>query len=83
MAASFDNNEAKNSLDNIIVVPNPYIAFSASEIAGVRTGDRDDRVIQFRNLPEKCSIRIFTIVGERVATIEKDDPSPSKQKRFE
>ncbi len=70
---TYNNQEAKNALDNIIVVPNPYIAFSSSEIAGVRTGDRDDRDIQFRRLPRKCTIRIYTITGELVDRIEKDD----------
>ncbi len=72
-AAHFDNNAAKDALKDIIVVPNPYIAFSAGEIAGVRSGDRDDRRIEFRNLPPKCTIRIYTLVGELVDTIEKDN----------
>ena len=70
----FRKDLAKNELDDIIVVPNPYIAYSSSEQA-FRTGVRDDRRIEFRNLPETCKIRIFTIVGELVATIEKDDPT--------
>ncbi len=39
----------------------------------MRTGDRDDRKIQFRNLPPKCTIRIYTITGEFVDKIEKND----------
>jgi hypothetical protein len=72
-AASFDNQAAKDALKDIIVVPDPYIAFGAGEIAGIRSGDRDDRRIEFRNLPPKCTIRIYTIVGELVDTIEKDN----------
>jgi len=72
-AVSFDNQTARNALDDVIVVPNPYVAFSAAEIAGVRTGARDDRRIEFRNLPQRCTIRIYTVVGELVDTIEKDD----------
>ena len=41
----------------------------------MRTGERDDRRIEFRNLPPKCTIRIYTIVGEFVDKIEKDDNS--------
>ncbi|MCB0296474.1 MAG: hypothetical protein KDG51_14840, partial [Calditrichaeota bacterium] len=73
-SAAFSNEMAKNVMDEIIVVPNPYISYNAAEIAGVRTGDRDDRRIEFRHLPPKCTIRIYTIVGELVAKIEKDDP---------
>lgn len=72
-AASFDNQAAKDALKDIIVVPDPYVAFGAGEIAGIRSGDRDDRRIEFRNLPPKCTIRIYTIVGELVDTIEKDN----------
>ncbi len=74
-AARFDNQLARNALDNVIVVPNPYVAYSAAELAGIRTGQRDDRRIEFRNLPPRCTIRIYTITGEFVAKIEKDDPS--------
>ncbi|MFQ5706692.1 MAG: hypothetical protein ACE5HO_04535 [bacterium] len=74
-APSFDKQEARNALDDVIVVPNPYIAFSASEIAAPRSDQRDDLQIQFRHLPQKCTVRIYTIVGELVDTIEKDDTS--------
>ncbi|MBN2365574.1 MAG: hypothetical protein JXL67_05375, partial [Calditrichaeota bacterium] len=72
-AAIFDDRQAKNALDEIYVVPNPYIAYSSSEIAGPRTGDRDDRRLEFRNLPRQCTIRIYTIAGELVDTIVKND----------
>ena len=71
-AVSFNTQEAKNALKDVIVVPNPYVAFSASELK-FRTGIRDDRRIEFRNLPRKCTIRIFTLTGELVDTIQKDD----------
>ncbi|MDX1702010.1 MAG: hypothetical protein R3250_15395, partial [Melioribacteraceae bacterium] len=29
--------------------------------------------LQFRNLPPRCTIRIYTLTGELVDTIEKDD----------
>jgi hypothetical protein len=72
-AAKFNQEIAKSALDDIIVVPDPYVAFSSAEIAGVRQGDRDDRRIEFRNLPPKCTIRIYNIVGEFVDEIIKDD----------
>jgi len=71
-AVSFDAQLAQNALKDVIVVPNPYIALSASE-RRFRTGVRDDRRIEFRNLPPRCTIRIYTITGELVDTIEKDD----------
>ncbi|NOQ96812.1 MAG: hypothetical protein GQ561_01475 [Calditrichae bacterium] len=70
----FEQNLSEGVLNEVYVVPNPYIAYSASEIA-FRTGIRDDKRIEFRNLPPRCTIRIYTIVGELVDTIEKNDPT--------
>jgi hypothetical protein len=72
-AAQFNNNAARDALKDVHVVPNPYIAYSPTEIAGVSSSDRDDRNIQFRNLPRVCTIRIYTITGELVAKLEKND----------
>ena len=71
--AEFKSDLAKNDLNNIYVVPNPYVAYSVAENPGTFTDSRGDRQIQFRNLPPKCTIRIYTITGELVQTIEKDD----------
>jgi len=70
--ASFEQNLSEGVLNDVYVVPNPYIAYSSAEIA-FRTGIRDDRRLEFRNLPKQCTIRIYTIVGELVDTIEKND----------
>jgi hypothetical protein len=72
-AAKFDKEAAKDKLANVYVVPNPYVAFGGGEIAAARVGERDERRLEFRNLPEKCTIRIYTITGELVDTIEKND----------
>jgi hypothetical protein len=57
-------------LDNIKVVPNPYLTASQFEQpTEFRTG-RGDRVIKFINLPVECTIRIYTLAGEHVVTIE-------------
>ena len=76
----FDTKKAKEekavvqeNLNNIYVVPNPYVAYSIAENPGRTLTKRGDREIQFRNLPRKCTIRIYTIVGELVDKIEKDD----------
>ncbi len=71
--AQFKASVAKNGLDNVYVVPNPYVAFSPAENPGRDPQSRGVRVVEFRNLPPKCTIRIYTILGELVKTIEKDD----------
>ncbi|MGE5410810.1 MAG: hypothetical protein ACM3MI_07610, partial [Clostridiales bacterium] len=69
----FKAEDAKSNLDNIYVVPNPYVAYSITENPGRTTTKRGDRELQFRNLPPRCTIRIYTITGELVDVIEKDD----------
>jgi hypothetical protein len=63
---------AAQTLDDVYVVPNPYklsAAWDLSETSAEPTGRR----IKFFNLPSKATIRIFTLAGDHVATIEHDD----------
>jgi hypothetical protein len=61
----------KNDLDLIRVVPNPYRG-SADWEEWTGSGARLGR-IYFMNLPPKCTIRIYTIAGELVRTLEHHD----------
>ncbi len=72
-AAEVDKDNVKASLDDIYVVPNPYVAYSLSEEPGRLPEKRGEREIQFRNLPQECTIRIYTITGELVTEIYKND----------
>ncbi len=56
-------------LDLIKVVPNPYIATAAWEPRSDAIG-RGPRKIYFTHLPQKCTIRIYTIYGNLIRTIE-------------
>ena len=64
-----DPNKAKKDLNKIKVVPNPYFAANSFEGQNTFTSGRGPREIQFRYLPNECIIRIFTISGELVKTI--------------
>jgi hypothetical protein len=66
---------ATERVNNAYVVPNPYIAYSTTENPGLTASRRGERDLQFRNLPPKCTIRIYTVAGELVQTIEKDNTS--------
>ncbi|MEM9986577.1 MAG: T9SS type A sorting domain-containing protein, partial [Bacteroidota bacterium] len=57
---------AQSALDDILVVPNPYYAFSTYE-----TGQLDNRV-RITNLPRQCRISIFTLNGNLVRTFNKE-----------
>jgi hypothetical protein len=72
VAASIDNDLMKNSLEKISVVPNPYIAAAAWERRNLNQTGRGERKISFINLPAECTVKIYTIVGDLVKTLDKD-----------
>jgi hypothetical protein len=60
------------TLDDVYVVPNPYrenAAWDLAETSFEPTGRR----IKFFNLPQRATIRIYTLAGDHVATIDHDD----------
>lgn len=72
-AGFVNNQDASNKMDNIYVVPNPYVGANEIEPANKLSGqNRGERRIYFENLPMKCTIRIFTLSGELVTTLEHD-----------
>lgn len=54
---------ATTSLNDIKVVPNPYVAANVFETSPY------ERELHFTHLPANCTIRIFNIAGERIATL--------------
>lgn len=71
----------KKSMDDIFVAPNPYRAYAPWNpepgvlIPEIKEYTREENRLIFFNLPKKCTIRIFTLAGDLVDTIEKDDES--------
>ena len=57
----------KGNLEEILVVPNPFIIGEGQSQPGA--GDQ----IQFVNLPNPCTIRIYTVRGDLVKTINVED----------
>lgn len=68
-AAQVAEEKAKKELDDIAVVPNPYVATAVWEPKPDFVTGRGERRIYFINLPNKGTIRIFTVNGELVKTI--------------
>jgi len=66
-----DKSVAKSALDLINVVPNPYYGFSNYET------DQLDNRVRITNLPEKCTISIYTVNGTLVRQITKDEVKTS------
>lgn len=73
VASKIDQVKGRSDLDKIRVVPNPYRAAVAWEPRNPYTSGRGPRSIHFNNLPARCTIRIFTVSGELVKVIERDD----------
>ena len=70
-AATTDPEEVAASLRDIYVVPNPYVATNVFEPRNpVNRAERGDRRLYFANVPQQCTIRIYTLSGELVDTIE-------------
>jgi len=61
------NSTAKDALALINIVPNPYYGHSAYEKT------RIDNVVKITNLPVQCKIRIYTLNGTLIKTLEKDN----------
>ncbi|MGH1366027.1 MAG: hypothetical protein ACRBF0_20880 [Calditrichia bacterium] len=70
LGATVDNTTATADIDAIRVVPNPYRAASRFETRNPFNRGRGPRAIQFTRLPNECTIRIFTVSGELIETIE-------------
>jgi hypothetical protein len=60
-----------DALSLINVVPNPYYAFSEYE----RT--RLDTRVKITNLPERCTVKIYSSNGKLIRTFKKDSPITS------
>jgi hypothetical protein len=65
---------AKKSMDDIKVVPNPYVVTALWEPHNPYTSGRGPRQIQFIHLPEVCTIRIYSVDGTLVQTLPHDSP---------
>jgi hypothetical protein len=68
VATVMDSTEkAVSDLDKINVVPNPYFAYASYE-----TNQLDNR-IKIVNLPQKCTITIYSTGGSVIRTFNKDE----------
>ena len=61
----FQSTVATDALDNIRVVPNPYYAYSTYEVSP------NSNVVKITNLPDVCTISIFTLDGKLVRKFDR------------
>ncbi len=71
---------SSDKLGDVLVVPNPYridrdYTYESGGWEGRATNwTENNRKVKFIHLPKKCTIRIFTIAGDLVTTLEHNDP---------
>ena len=68
--ARIELSKASSELDKIAVVPNPYVVTEVWEPSSPYLAGRGPMEIHFIHLPNECMIRIFTIQGYLLDTIE-------------
>jgi len=68
----FDAEKARGDLSDIYVVPDPYVVSASWEKPLFNASGRGERRIDFVNLPQKCTIRIFNVAGKLVKVLEHD-----------
>jgi len=73
-AEFIDESKATEAFDETepYVVPNPYVGSASFEPERFAISGRGERRIEFRNLPSRCTIRIFTVKGALVQTLYHD-----------
>lgn len=68
IAPEFTVDAGSEALKDVRVVPNPYYAFSAYEQTQI------DNTVKLTNLPPSCTVKIYTVNGQLVKKIERDEP---------
>ncbi|MCF8260174.1 MAG: hypothetical protein K9J12_05315 [Melioribacteraceae bacterium] len=82
LGQQFSKSKAENDLEDIQVVPNPYVGAASWEPYSTAVG-RGERRIFFTNLPNQCTIRIYTLSGNLVDTIEHESAISDGQKGWD
>ena len=77
--ADLNKKVLNNQMDNIKVVPNPYIATNAMEQFLSNTALNQRRLISFTNIPAECIIKIFSSSGVYIDEIIVQNPPDKGQ----
>jgi hypothetical protein len=72
---AIDAASAKDQMNNIKVVPNPYVVTHEAEarLLSTQTSGRGEREIRFTHIPPGSKISIFTVRGELIKTLTHDN----------
>jgi hypothetical protein len=72
-AATMDMDAAVHDMDNIRVVPNPYIVANSWEPENNFLSGRGPRELHFINLPPECTIYIYNVRGQLVVKLDHNE----------
>jgi hypothetical protein len=74
-AADINDAAAKDQLNKIKVVPNPYVVTHEAEsrLLSSQTSGRGEREIRFTYIPPGSTISIYTVRGEKIKTLTHED----------
>ena len=78
-----DAGQATAGLGQIAVVPNPYVGAASWEPPNLFRSGRGERRIYFINLPAQCTIRIYTVRGYLVQTLQHDAGADDGQESWD
>ncbi len=73
--ANLDDALAKDQMNKIKVVPNPYVVTHEAEarLLSSQVSGRGEREIRFTYIPPGATISIYTVRGEKIKTLTHDD----------
>ncbi len=69
LGSSINKQAISQNISNIKVVPNPYVVSSLYEPVYGELRKEPLRQLQFINLPNECTIHIFTVDADQIKTI--------------
>ena len=64
---------SRGEMDKIRVVPNPYYGYNSNQ------SSLTERFVTFRRLPERCTIKIYTLNGDLIKRFDKDNMKATLQ----
>ena len=74
-----DEQQLEEDMNNIKVVPNPYVATNTMETAVANWQRNQRRQLMFTNIPAQCTIKIFTVSGVLVDEIDVNNSSNNRE----
>ena len=74
-APTVDPDSARAALENVRVVPNPYVATNTFETLNPFATGRGPRALKFINLPPEATVRIFTVSGRLLRVLRRNEGS--------